>query len=74
MDKLERAVREQPLASVAAAGAAGAILGGIVLGSLGRLAFAAAVGYVANELWHREERLDITALLEKLSRKDEQAR
>jgi hypothetical protein len=66
-DRLRRLVRERPLLAVTACGAFGAALGGIFLSRLGRLVFIAAAGYVANELWHREGRLDIDDVIERLS-------
>jgi hypothetical protein len=62
-------VRERPLLCVAAATALGATLGGILFAKMGRLAFAAVAGYVASEIWHRESRLDVGALVERLSPK-----
>jgi uncharacterized membrane protein YfcA len=67
---LRARVHERPLAALAVAGAAGVVLGGAVLRTLGRLLFAAAVGYVANELWHREGKLDLAALAERLGRRN----
>jgi DUF883 C-terminal glycine zipper region len=66
-DRLRDLVREQPLVAVGAAGAVGALLGGLFLSRLGRLVAVAAAGYVANELWHREGRLAIDDLVERLS-------
>jgi hypothetical protein len=60
-------VRKRPLLAVGAATAIGAVVGGVFLSRLGRLAFAAAAGYVANELWHREGRLSIDEVVERLS-------
>jgi len=65
--RLQRVVRERPLVAVAAAGAAGALLGGLVLSRLGRLVFVAAAGYVLNELWRREGRLEVDQVIERLS-------
>lgn len=62
-------VRERPLLCVAGATALGVALGGLVFARLGRLAFAAVSGYVAKEVWHREGRLDVGALLQRLSPK-----
>jgi hypothetical protein len=67
-ERLRGVVRRQPLLAVGAAGALGAALGGVLFSRLGRLTFIAAVGYVINELWHREGRLDIDGVIEKLSR------
>jgi hypothetical protein len=66
-NRLHRLVRQDPLLVVGAAGAVGGVLGGILFSRLGRLLFSAAVGYVANELWHREGRLDIARLVEEVS-------
>jgi hypothetical protein len=66
--RLHELVRERPLFIVAAASLVGAALGGIVFSRLGRLAFMAAVGYVANELWSREGRLDIDDVIRRLSK------
>jgi hypothetical protein len=63
------AVRERPLLCVAAATALGVALGGVFFAKLGRLAFAAVVGYVASEIWHREGRLDVGALVDHLAPK-----
>ena len=67
-ERVRGLVRRQPLIAVTAAGAVGAALGGVLFSRLGRLTFLAAVGYVANELWHREGRLDINGVIERLSR------
>ena len=66
-ERLSQFVRDKPLLAVAASGAVGVALGGVFLSRLGRLVFIAAAGYVANELWHREGRLDIDAVVERLS-------
>jgi hypothetical protein len=66
-DRLVNLVRKQPLVAVGAAAGVGAILGGIFLSRLGRLVAVAAAGYVANELWHREGRLAIDEVVERLS-------
>jgi hypothetical protein len=66
--KVRSVVRERPLVAVAAATAVGAMLGGVLFSRLGRLVFIAATGYIANELWHREGRLDIRSLLERIAR------
>ena len=60
-------VRERPLLCVAAATAMGAALGGVLFSRLGRLAFVAVAGYAANEVWHRESRIDVGALVERLA-------
>lgn len=66
--KVRGLVRERPLLAVAGATAIGATFGGVFFSRLGRLVFIAAVGYVANELWHREGRLDIRSVLERIAR------
>jgi hypothetical protein len=66
-ERLRDLIRERPLLVMSAAAGIGAALGGIVFSRLGRLAFFAVAGYVANELWHREGRLDIDDVIAKLS-------
>ena len=61
-------VQAHPVLAVAIAATAGAAAGGLLLSQWGRLAFVAAVGYVGNDLWHREGRLDIDDIIEKLSK------
>ncbi len=63
-------VRQRPLLTMAIAGAVGAALGGLVFSRLGRLVFLATAGYVANELWHREGRLDTGKLIESLTNRE----
>jgi hypothetical protein len=65
--RLIEVVRKRPLIAVAVAGAAGALFGGVFLSRLGRLIFVAASGYFANEWWHREGRLDVHDVVERLS-------
>jgi hypothetical protein len=65
--ELERFMREHPLAAVGAAGVIGVALGGVLFSRAGRLLFAVMTGYVANELWNREARLDVDKLLGRLS-------
>jgi hypothetical protein len=60
-------VRERPLLCIAGAATLGAALGGVFFAKLGRLAFIAVAGYVANEIWHREGRLDVGTLVDRLS-------
>ncbi len=60
-------VRKRPVVAAAAAGAVGGALGGLVFSGFGRLAFVAAAGYLTNELWRREGRIDIEALVASLS-------
>jgi hypothetical protein len=67
-ERLADLVRERPIIAMVAVGAAGAALGGLVFSRLGRLCFAVAAGYVTNELWHREGRLDIDDVVERLLR------
>jgi hypothetical protein len=66
--RLREAVRERPWLAVAAAAAAGSMLGGVWFSRTGRLAFAAVTGFVAHELWHREGRLGVSDVVAKLSR------
>ena len=68
VERLTELVKKRPLVALAGAGAIGALLGGVFLSRLGRLVFIAAAGYVANELWHREGRLDIQEVIENLRR------
>jgi hypothetical protein len=60
-------VHSQPLLAVAAAGAVGVALGGVVFSRLGRFAFLAIAGYVVSDLWRREGHLDVQELLGRLS-------
>jgi hypothetical protein len=60
-------VERQPVLAVSGAVAVGAALGGVVFWRLGRLAFLVVAGYVANELWHSEQRIEIDELISKLS-------
>jgi hypothetical protein len=60
-------VHAQPLVAVAAAGAVGVALGGVVFSRLGRFAFLAIAGYVVSDLWRREGHLDVQELLGRLS-------
>jgi hypothetical protein len=60
-------VRKRPVLTIAAASAAGVVLGGTVLSRLGRFGAMAAAGYIANGLWRRE-RIDIRDLIASLSR------
>jgi hypothetical protein len=53
-DRLRKLVRDRPWLAVAAVGAAGAALGGLVFPRAGRLAFLAVAGYLANEIIHHE--------------------
>ncbi len=69
-ERVRGLVRSQPLVAVGAATAVGAVLGGVFLSRLGRLLFAAAAGYVANELWHREGRLAIDEVIERLTSRE----
>jgi len=65
---MRRSVRERPLAALGVAGAMGIVLGGVIASRTARLLFLAAVGYVANELWHRRGRLDLDDLIAKVLR------
>lgn len=60
-------VQRQPVLAVTGALAVGAALGGVVFWRTGRLAFLVVAGYVANELWHSERRIEIDELIAKLS-------
>jgi hypothetical protein len=66
--RLRGLVRERPLLTLAAAAAVGATLGGVLFSRLGRLVFIAAAGYLVNEIWHHEGRLDLRGVVERLSR------
>ena len=66
-NNLRDVVRDQPWISFAAAAGAGALLGGVAFSRMGRLAFAAAAGFVAHELWHREGRLAVDEVLAKFA-------
>jgi hypothetical protein len=66
--RLEDLVRERPLLVVAAASTVGMALGGVLFTRLGRLGVVAAVGYIANGLWHREVGLNIEEVIAELSR------
>jgi hypothetical protein len=63
--RLGALVRRQPLVALAAAGAVGALLGGVFFSRLGRLVFLAAAGYVASEMWHRKARVEVHGPAEK---------
>jgi hypothetical protein len=52
------AARNHPLLVVLAAGAVGAV-GGLLLGRASRLVFCGAVGYVLNELWRGDGRIEL---------------
>jgi hypothetical protein len=66
-ERLRGLVREQPWLAVAAAAATGGVLGGIWFSRAARLVFAAATGFVAHELWHREGQLSVSDIITKLS-------
>ncbi len=66
-DRIRGLVRGRPWLAVAAATAAGGVLGGVWFSRTGRLAFAAVTGFVAHELWHREGRLGVSDVVAKLS-------
>jgi hypothetical protein len=67
VERVHALVRKRPVVAAAAAGALGAALGGLVFSGFGRLAFMAAAGYLTNELWRREGRIDIETLVASLS-------
>jgi hypothetical protein len=52
----------KPVLALAAAAAAGAVIGGLVLTRVSRLFFIAAAGFTVAELWHREGNIDVTTL------------
>jgi hypothetical protein len=66
--RLRGLVRDRPWLAVAAAAAAGGMLGGVWLSRAGRLAFAAATGFVAHELWHREGELGVNDVVASMRR------
>ncbi len=65
--RLRDLVRERPWLAMAAAAAAGGVLGGVWFSRAGRLAFAATTGFVAHELWHREGRLAVSDVAARLA-------
>lgn len=65
---MRRSVRERPLVALASAGGLGLLVGGVLASRAARLIFLAAVGYVANELWHRRGRLDLDDVIAKVLR------
>ncbi len=67
LSQLRDVVRHRPFVAVAAAGAVGAVLGGLVFSRAGKLVFLAIAGYAANELWRREGRIDLQDLIARLS-------
>jgi hypothetical protein len=50
-ERLRVVVRERPWLAVAAAAAAGGLLGGIFLSRTARLVFAGATGFLLHDLW-----------------------
>jgi hypothetical protein len=68
--RLRGFVRDRPWLAVAAAAAAGGLLGGVWFSRAGRLVFAATTGFVAHDLWHREGKLAVDDVVAKLSRDD----
>jgi hypothetical protein len=66
--RLRGLVRDRPWLAVAAAAAAGSMLGGVWFSRAGRLAFAAATGFVAHELWHREGELGVNDVVASMRR------
>jgi hypothetical protein len=69
-DRMRRLVRDRPWLAVAAVGAAGAALGGLVFPRAGRLAFLAVAGYLANEFWHHEGIARIDEVIAELSEEE----
>ena len=67
-EQLRSIVCERPMMAMLAGGTLGVALGGVVLSRLGRLAFVAALGYLAHEMWHRESRLDVVAVIDRFAR------
>lgn len=65
---MRRSVRERPLVALGAASAVGLLVGGAIASRGARLLFLAAVGYVANELWHRRGRLDLDDVIARVLR------
>ncbi len=65
---VEDLVRASPLVAVAAAGALGAVLGGVVFSRLGRLGLVAVTAYLANGLWHRKCQPSMGEVMEELMR------
>jgi hypothetical protein len=65
---LEDVVRQRPLVAIAAAGALGAAVGGVLFTRLGRLGAVVAAGYLVNGLWHRDRGLSIEEVIEGLLR------
>ncbi len=66
-ERLRVVVREQPWLAVAAAAAAGGVLGGVWFSRAARLAFAGVTGFVLHDLWHREGRLGVGEIVRKVS-------
>jgi hypothetical protein len=64
-------IRKRPVLATATAGTLGLVFGGLVLPSLGRLAFVATMGYFANEVWRREGRVQVDRLAAALGGTDE---
>lgn len=65
--RAESVVREHPLLAVACAAGAGAVLGGVLMRSAGRLVFIAAASAAAFDLWKSEGGIDVRDLLDRLS-------
>jgi hypothetical protein len=66
--RLRDLVRERPWLALAAAAAAGGMLGGVWWSRAGRLAFAATTGFFAHELWHRQGRFAVNDVVANLAR------
>lgn len=66
--RLRDLVRDRPWLAVAAAAAAGGMLGGIWWSRAGRLAFAATTGFFAHEVWLRQGRFAMDDVVARLAR------
>jgi hypothetical protein len=66
-ERLRALVRGRPLVGIGVAAAAGGVVGGLLFSRLGQLACAAAVGFVARELWRREGGLPIDEVVRRAS-------
>jgi hypothetical protein len=66
-DAIEELVRTKPLVAFAGAGAIGVLLGGLLFPRIGRLAFLAVAGFVANGLLQRQRDLDIEEVVTRAS-------
>jgi hypothetical protein len=68
-ERLREMVRSRPLVAIGAAAAVGGMVGGVLFSRLGRLACAAAAGFVAHDLWRREGSLSIDEVVRRASGK-----